>query len=142
MRKEKESECYETRYKHKLNMLEPGTVMLKWIGGLELTGFGLFLFQLKISAYIAFGLGGMVFLVLLVLLALEAHQDRRFCGTCGSVLCLAEKSVEKPWQGCPCGKYPDVSLSDGSFVRDAHAHCRLSAFLFQSSICADAYDAV
>ncbi len=76
MRKEKESECYETRYKHKLNMLEPGTVMLKWIGGLELTGFGLFLFQLKISAYIAFGLGGMVFLVLLVLLALEAHQDR------------------------------------------------------------------
>ena len=57
-------------------MLEPGTVMLKWIGGLELTGFGLFLFQLKISAYIAFGLGGMVFLVLPVLLAIEAHQDR------------------------------------------------------------------
>ena len=32
MKKAKPSVTYETLYKHKLNMLGPGTVMLKWIG--------------------------------------------------------------------------------------------------------------
>ena len=70
------STSYEARYKHKLNMLEPGTVMLKWIGALLLVGHAFLLFCLKIAAYIMFGLAGAVFLLLLILLVIEAHQDR------------------------------------------------------------------
>ncbi len=66
---------YETRYKHKLNMLEPGTVMLKWMGILLLAGLILWLLRLKLVSYIVFGLAGAVFLLLLILLAIEAHQD-------------------------------------------------------------------
>lgn len=76
MKKENTSMTYETRYKHKLNMLEPGTVMLKWMGRLLLAGVVLFLFQLKSVSYIVFGLAGVEFLLLLILLAVEAHQDR------------------------------------------------------------------
>lgn len=67
---------YETRYKHKLNMLEPGTVMLKWLGILMLTGLVLRLLRLKLVSYIIFGLAGAIFLLLLILLAIETHQDR------------------------------------------------------------------
>ena len=28
----REGSAYDSRYRHKLNMLEPGTVMLKWTG--------------------------------------------------------------------------------------------------------------
>ena len=66
---------YETRYKHKLNMLEPGTVLLKWIGILLLAGLILWLLRLKLVSYIVFGLTGAIFLLLLILLAIEAHQD-------------------------------------------------------------------
>lgn len=66
---------YETRYKHKLNMLEPGTVMLKWNGILLLAGLVLQLLRLKLVSYIVFGLAGAVFLLLLILLSIEAHQD-------------------------------------------------------------------
>ena len=48
MKKIKPSVTYETRYKHKLNMPEPGTALLKWSG---------------------------LFLLLLILLVIEAHQD-------------------------------------------------------------------
>ena len=48
MKKEKSPVTYETRYKHKLNMLEPGTAMLKWIGILLLVGLVLRLFRLKL----------------------------------------------------------------------------------------------
>ena len=47
---------YETCYKHKLNMLEPGTVMLKWIGILLLAGLVLRLLRLKLVSYIVGGL--------------------------------------------------------------------------------------
>lgn len=76
MKKPKAPATYETRYKHKLNMLEPGTIMLKWIGILLLGGLVLRLFRLKLVSYILFGLAGTVFLLLLILLAIEAHQDR------------------------------------------------------------------
>lgn len=66
---------YQTRYKHKLNMLEPGTVMLKWIGILLMAGLILWLLRLKLVSYIVFGIAGAVFLLLLILLAIEAHQD-------------------------------------------------------------------
>ena len=72
MKKERVPVTYETRYKHKLNMLEPGTVMLKWIGILLLVGLVL---RLKLVSYIVWGLAGAIFLLLLVLLAIEAHQD-------------------------------------------------------------------
>ncbi len=76
MKKENTPMTYETRYKHKLNMLEPGTVMLKWIGILLLVGFVLLMFQLRSVSLVVFGLAGVVFLLLLILLAVEAHQDR------------------------------------------------------------------
>lgn len=76
MKKTKPPVTYEIRYKHKLNMLEPGTVMLKWIGIFLLVGFFLRLFQLQLVSYIVLGLAGAIFLLLLLLLAIEAHQDK------------------------------------------------------------------
>ena len=75
MKEAKPPETYETRYKHKLNMLEPGTVMLKWMGILLLVGLVLWLLRLKLVSYIVLGLAGAIFLLLLILLAIEAHQD-------------------------------------------------------------------
>ena len=68
--------AYDSRYRHKLNMLEPGTVMLKWAGLLGLAGLVLLLLRLKAAACIALGLAGALLAVLFVLLAVEAHQDR------------------------------------------------------------------
>lgn len=75
MKKKRVHVTYETRYKHKLNMLEPGTVMLKWIGILLLVGLVLWLLWMKLVSYIIFGLAGAIFLLLLILIAIEAHQD-------------------------------------------------------------------
>ena len=75
MRKKRVHVTYETSYKRKLNMLEPGTAMLKWSGILLLVGFVLRLFRLKLMSYIVWGLAGSIFLLLLILLAIEAHQD-------------------------------------------------------------------
>ena len=76
MKKTKLPVIYETRYKHKLNMLEPGIVMLKWIGIFLLLGFILYLLQLKFASYIVFCFTGAIFFLLLILLVIEAHQDR------------------------------------------------------------------
>ena len=75
MKKAKPPVTYETRYKYKLNMLEPGTAMLKWSGILLLVGLVLRLLRLKLVSYIVWGLAGAIFLLLLILLAIEAHQD-------------------------------------------------------------------
>ena len=56
MKKTKPPVTYETRYKHKLNMLEPGTVMLECIGVLLLGGLVTRLFQLKLVSYIIWAL--------------------------------------------------------------------------------------
>ena len=66
----------EKRYKHKLNMLEPGTRMLICIGILILTGLLFYVFRLKTAAFCIWAVSGIVFAVLLVLLAIEAHQDK------------------------------------------------------------------
>ena len=66
----------EKCYKHKLNMLEPGSIMLKWIGILILIGLLLYIFKLKIVAYGAWILSGIIFVVLLILLTIEGHQDK------------------------------------------------------------------
>jgi hypothetical protein len=65
----------EKRYKHKLNMLEPGTKMLKWIGILILIGILLYVFHFRMAAFCVWAVSGIIFVVLLILLAIEAHQD-------------------------------------------------------------------
>lgn len=75
MKKAKPPVTYETRYKHKLNMLEPGTAMLKWVGILLPIGLVLRLLRQKLVSYLVWGLAGAIFLILLILLAIEAHQD-------------------------------------------------------------------
>ena len=72
----KPGSAYDTRFRYKLNMLEPGTVMLKWIGLLGVIGLVLFLLHLKTAACCVLGLSGILFLLLLILLAIEAHQDK------------------------------------------------------------------
>ena len=65
----------EKRFKHKLNMLEPGTRMLKWIGILIVIGLLLYFFRFRMAAICVLAVAGIVFAVLLVLLAIESHQD-------------------------------------------------------------------
>jgi hypothetical protein len=65
----------EKRFKHKLNMLEPGTRMLKCIGILILTGILLYGFQFRMAAIGVWAVSGIIFAMLLVLLVIEAHQD-------------------------------------------------------------------
>lgn len=76
MRKSRRNASAETRFRHKLNMLEPGTEMLRWTGMLLMVGLALRLIGLKTPAAVAFGLAGALFLLLMILLAVEAHQDR------------------------------------------------------------------
>ena len=61
--------------KHKLNMLEPGSKMLKWTGILVFVGFLLYVFKLRMAAFCVWAVSGIIFAVLLILLAIEAHQD-------------------------------------------------------------------
>lgn len=65
----------EKRFKHKLNMLEPGTRMLKCIGILILIGLLLYVFRFRVAAFCIWALSGIIFVVLLILLAVETHQD-------------------------------------------------------------------
>ena len=65
----------EKRFKHKLNMLEPGSRMLKWIGILIVIGLLLYFFRFGMAAICVLAVSGIVFAVLLVLLAIESHQD-------------------------------------------------------------------
>ena len=66
----------EKCYKHKLNMLEPGSIMLKWIGILILIGLVLYVFRFRMVAFCAWILSGIIFVVLLILLTIEGHQDK------------------------------------------------------------------
>ena len=63
------------RFKHKLNMLKPGTKMLKWIGILILIGLLLYFFKIRMASFFVWGLSGIIFVVLLILLAIENYQD-------------------------------------------------------------------
>ena len=65
----------EKRFKHKLNMLEPGTKMLKWIGMLLLIGGLFYVFRLRKAAVCVWAISGIIFFVLMILLAIEAYQD-------------------------------------------------------------------
>lgn len=76
MKKAKPAVTCETRFRHKLNMLEPGTVMLKWVGIFLLLGLVLRLVHRTLAAWIAFGFAAAIFLMLVILLVIEVHQDR------------------------------------------------------------------
>lgn len=67
---------YENRYKHKLNMLWPGQIMLKIVGVFLLMGIPFWLLKWRVFASVAFALVAVVFAVLLILVAIEMHQDR------------------------------------------------------------------
>ena len=65
----------ERKYKHKLNMLEPGTRMLKLIGILIFVGILLYIFHFRMVSFFIWVVSGIIFAVLLILLVIEAHQD-------------------------------------------------------------------
>lgn len=67
--------CYDNRYKYKLNMLEPGLVMMKIIGVLFVSGIVFWVAKLQWLSFIFCFLSGIVFVALLILIAIEAHQD-------------------------------------------------------------------
>ena len=72
----KQAAAYDRRYKHKLNMLEPGLMMMKFTGILLAGGLFLWLLRRNTLSLICFALAGVVFAVLLVLVAIELYQDR------------------------------------------------------------------
>ena len=63
------------RYKPKLNMLEPGLVMIKIAGVLLLAGTVFWFLKWRFIAAAAWISAGIVFGVLLLLVAVELHQD-------------------------------------------------------------------
>ncbi len=68
--------CYDNRYKHKLNMLEPGFVMMKIIGALAVFGIVFWAAKQRWLSTIFWLLSGTIFAALLILVAIEAHQDK------------------------------------------------------------------
>ena len=66
----------ETRYRHKLSMLEPGFRMFCLTGALCLLGAILWLAELRRAACAALGWGAMFFLILLIRVAVELHPNR------------------------------------------------------------------
>lgn len=67
--------CYDNRYKYKLNMLEPGIIMMKIIGALFVFGFVFWVAKRHWLSVIFLFLSGIISTVLLILVAIEAHQD-------------------------------------------------------------------
>lgn len=74
--KKKRNITYENRYKHKLNMLRPGETTLKIVGALLLIGILFWLLKWHRTAFAVFILAGVVFFVLVILIAVELHQDK------------------------------------------------------------------
>lgn len=74
--KRKPSRSCDERYRHKLNMLGPGTVMLRICAVLAAAGGICFGLSWPIAATILFTLAGLLLLVLLGLICIELHQDR------------------------------------------------------------------
>lgn len=67
---------YDTQYKRKLNMLGPGTIMLRISGLLALVGIAFLTLKQNIVACIAFALAVAVFVALFILIFVELHQDK------------------------------------------------------------------
>lgn len=67
---------YDTRYRRKLNMLGPGTIMLRIIGMLVLVGIAFLTFKQNIVACIAFSLAVAMFAALFILIIVELRRDK------------------------------------------------------------------
>ena len=67
---------YDNRYKYKLNMLEPGLLMMKIIGALFISGIVFWAAKWHWLSIIFWSLSGIIFAALLILVAIEAHQDK------------------------------------------------------------------
>ncbi|MGN0470239.1 MAG: hypothetical protein ACI4GV_04925 [Acutalibacteraceae bacterium] len=67
---------YENRYKYKLNMLEPGQIMMKIAGVLLLLAIIFRLVKWQAIAVAALIPAGLIFAVLLILVAIELYQDK------------------------------------------------------------------
>lgn len=67
---------YDSCYRHKLNMLWPGGIMLKITGALSLPGVLFRLLQWRVPALAAFALAGAALAVLLTLVAVVLRRDR------------------------------------------------------------------
>lgn len=65
------------RYRWKLNLLGPGTVLCAAVGILFLAGLVLHLCGLSVPAVWMWGMAALIFVVLLILLGVEQHQDRQ-----------------------------------------------------------------
>lgn len=72
----RKSNSYDKRYKYKLNMLEPGLIMIKLVGVLFILGILFKALDLCLLSLITLFLAGAIFIVLLILAAIEAHQDK------------------------------------------------------------------
>ena len=150
MKKKRVPVTYEARYKHKLNMPEPETVMLKRIGIFIMVGFVLRLFELKLVSSILFALQEQFSCFCLLLkhigIAFRMRSQRRnirridrrakairissrlrSTGTAVFSAVLPEMEVQR--QTCANGKYSDVPLSIGRSVGDSHAGYHLTAIL-------------
>ncbi len=64
------------KYKYKLNMLEPGTKMIKAIGISLVFGIVFYITNIILLCYIFIGFAVLLGIVLWVLLLIESHQDK------------------------------------------------------------------
>ena len=85
---------YDTRYRHKLNMLWPGQIMMKIVGLLLLLGGIAWLAGLRAIGAALLFLAGLVFAVLLILVAIELHQDR----VLNELAAKEHKTGEETWK--------------------------------------------
>ena len=72
----KRKTSYDTRYRRKLNMLEPGALMLKIAGALALLGVIAHGLKMRLIAVILLSAAGEIVSELLILVRVELHQDR------------------------------------------------------------------
>jgi hypothetical protein len=63
------------KFKHKLNMLEPGIKMIKVIGVLIVLSILLKILHFTIIYYLCVGMSGLIGIILFILLLIEHHQD-------------------------------------------------------------------
>lgn len=74
--KRKSALSYDQRYRHKLNMLEPGIHMLRGCMLLAVAGGVCLRLGRRVGGVVLLMLAGLLFLILTVLIGIELHQDR------------------------------------------------------------------
>lgn len=76
MKRKNENVSYKDRYKHKLNMIGPGQIMAKIILCLFLVGVVFYFLNFIVVSIVLFAISAAMLLVLLILVAVELHQDK------------------------------------------------------------------